>query len=91
MALKTISVSLPESVVALVDRTAKKEHRTRSALVREALQGYLRVIPVVTPTKEEKSALRRGKAEIRRGEFVTLEALRHELASRSRQKRKQSA
>ena len=37
MAAKTISVSLPEAHVKLVERTAKKEKRSRSEVVRHAL------------------------------------------------------
>ena len=36
-------------------------------------------IPVGRMTREEKTAIRRGRREIERGEFVTYEQLKHEL------------
>lgn len=67
------------------EQVRKAENRTRSELVREALRAYFeRRVPVVEPTKAELAAIRRGRAEIKRGDFVTLAQLRHELASQTR-------
>lgn len=88
---KNVSITLPEPMVDLVDRAAEKEHRTRSELVRQALRLYLQGIPVEEPIAEEVAAMKRGKAEIRKGAVVTLDQLRHELAPRRRQISKQRA
>jgi metal-responsive CopG/Arc/MetJ family transcriptional regulator len=37
----TFTVSLPPEMMALLDDAMKREHRTRSELVREALRQYL--------------------------------------------------
>lgn len=42
------------------------------------------VEPVYKPTKAEGAAIRKGEAEIARGEFVTLTDLLHDLDHRSR-------
>jgi predicted transcriptional regulator len=78
-------------MVDLIDRAAEKEHRTRSELVRQALRLYLRGIPVEPPTLDEVAAMKRGNAEARAGEVVTLDHLRNELAPRRRQVRRQRA
>lgn len=88
---KSVSITLPEPMVDLVDRAAEKEHRTRSELVRQALRLYLQGIPVEEPSSDEITAMKRGKAEIRKGAFVTLDQLRHELAPRRRKVGKQRA
>ena len=78
MARRNLSISLPSEMVTLVDRAARVEHRTRSELVREALRAYLgRKIPVVEASKEERAAINRGRREIERGQYVTLEQILH--------------
>jgi predicted transcriptional regulator len=78
MARRNLSISLPSEMVTLVDRAARVEHRTRSELVREALRAYLgRKIPVVEASKEERAAIKRGRREIERGQYVTLEQILH--------------
>jgi len=55
------------------ERVRKVESRTRSELVREALRAYFASrYPVVTPTKAELAAIRRGRAAFVRGDFVSL-------------------
>ena len=58
-------------------------------LMREALRTYfwLRGLPEETPTAAELRAIRRGRAEIKRGHFVTLDQLSNELASPRRKAR----
>jgi len=78
VARRNLSISLPSEMVTLVDRAARVEHRTRSELVREALRAYLgRKIPVVEASKEERAAINRGRREIERGQYVTLEQILH--------------
>ena len=58
------------------------EQRTRSELVREALRAYLNTrVPIVAASKAELAAIRRGRAEIENGEYVTLDELFHGLAA----------
>ena len=85
MARRNLSISLPSEMVTLVDRAARVEHRTRSELVREALRAYLgRKIPVVEASKEERAAIKRGRREIERGQYVTLEQILHGMDRPSR-------
>lgn len=91
MRFKAVCITLPEPMADWVDRAAAKEHRTRSDLVRQALRLYLADTPVEEPTPREIAAMKRGKSEIDKGAFVTLEHLRHELAPRRRQVRRKGA
>jgi len=85
---KNLSISLPSEMVTLVDRAAKVEHRTRSELIREALRAYLgRRIPVVEVSKEELATIERGRREIARGEYVTLDQVLHGVDSTARTQR----
>lgn len=72
-----MTVSLPSKMLEEVDTVRKKEHRTRSELVREALRVYFgkRALPVYTPTPRELAAIRKGREEIRRGEYFTVDEL----------------
>jgi metal-responsive CopG/Arc/MetJ family transcriptional regulator len=82
---KTVTISLPPKMVDELDRVRRREHRTRSELLREALRRYMadagtqRTIPVEEATPEEIEALRLGREEYARGETVSLEDLQHEL------------
>lgn len=42
MATQTINISLPADLLKSADKLAKKELRTRSELIREALRAYVR-------------------------------------------------
>jgi predicted transcriptional regulator len=77
MARQTINISLPPEMARLVDRASKREQRTRSELVREALRVYL--APAYAPTESETRAIAKGRDEIRRGDYVTLDQLHAEL------------
>ena len=82
---KTLTISLPPAMVRQMESLRKQEHRTRSELMREALRHYFDSrVPEVTPTKAELAAIRRGRADIKAGRFVTLEQLRDELAAADR-------
>lgn len=41
MKVKTINISMPEKLLANIDRKAKDEYRSRSELIREAALYYL--------------------------------------------------
>ena len=63
-----------------MERVQKEENRTRSELLREAWRQYFESrYGTYTPTKTDLAAIRKGRAAIKRGEFVTLEQLLHDL------------
>jgi Arc/MetJ-type ribon-helix-helix transcriptional regulator len=68
-----MSISLPPAMLRQFEEVRKKESRTRSELVREALRAYFEErYSAVTPTPAELAALRRGRAAFRRGDSVSL-------------------
>lgn len=42
MKTQTFNIALPENLVKTIDKTAEKEYRNRSELIREALRMYLK-------------------------------------------------
>ncbi len=77
---ETMTVSLPPALIHQFEEVRKKESRTRSELVREALRAYFASrYPIDSPTSEELSALRRGRAAHRRGDALSLETFLHEV------------
>jgi predicted transcriptional regulator len=88
----TFTVSVPPAMAAEIDKVRRKEHRTRSELVREALRAYIADrYPVAQPTTSELARIRKGRAEICRGEFVTYDQLLDVLDAPHRARRRQSA
>lgn len=84
MSSKTVSVSVPEAMLPQIDAAARREHRSRSDLIREVLRRYLstdpgRMIPLDDAQPDEVEAIGRGRAEFERGEFIRLEDLQREL------------
>jgi Arc/MetJ-type ribon-helix-helix transcriptional regulator len=68
-----MTISLPPAMLRQFEEVRKKESRTRSELVREALRAYFEGrYPAVTPTSAELAALRRGRTAFRRGDSVSL-------------------
>ncbi len=86
----TLTISLPPAMAKQMERVQKEENRTRSELLREAWRQYFESrYPVYTASKAELTAIRKGRAEIKRGDFVTLEKLLHDLdTARSQASRK---
>lgn len=92
----TLSISLPPEMAKELTRIQKAEHRTRSELVREALRSYIRqadsrsmseriaALPEEEPAADEKEAVREGRAQLRKGQSVTLASLRHGIRRSSR-------
>jgi predicted transcriptional regulator len=80
---RRVTVTLSEDVVGAADEVAAKRECSRSALVEDALRWYLRVqeLPWEEATPEEIEAIERGRAQHARGEFVTLDEIRRELAA----------
>jgi Arc/MetJ-type ribon-helix-helix transcriptional regulator len=75
-----MTVSLPPALVRQFEEVRKKESRTRSEFVREALRAYFESrYPAAEPTKAELAALRRGRAAFRRGDAVPLKAFLHDV------------
>ena len=77
-----LSISLPPALLRQFEEVRKKESRTRSELVREALRAYFEErYPAVTPTPAELSALRRGRTAFRRGNSISLTQFLDRLGS----------
>ena len=80
-----ISISLPPALRQQFEEVRKKESRTKSELMREALRVYFDTrYPEVTPTKAERTALRRGRAAYKRGDAVSLNQFLRNVQSRPR-------
>ena len=87
----TMTISLPPEMAKQMARVQKKEHRTRSELLREAWRVYFESrYPAETATKAELAAIRKGRAEFVRREYVTLAQLHHDLATARNQERKKT-
>jgi predicted transcriptional regulator len=90
-----MTVSLPPQMMREVERVRKSERRTRSELMREALRTYfdrklaerIARLPIYTPTKRELRAIEKGRAEMRRGEYYTLDEFFQALDRSRRQAR----
>lgn len=84
---KTITASLPQDELAALDRVRKQDHRTRSEVMREALRYYVALreriqrLPEVDAEPDEIEAIERGREAIKRGEYVTLDDLLHDMGS----------
>ena len=82
----TMTISLPPAMAKQMERVQKEENRTRSELLREAWRQYFEArYPTVQPTGPELAAIRKGRAEIQNGKFVTLNQLLHDLDTPRRQ------
>jgi len=80
---RRVTITLPQDVVGAADEVAAKRVCSRSALVEDALRWYLRVQDLAwdEASPEEMQAIERGRAEIARGEFVTFEEIKRDLAA----------
>lgn len=80
-----MTISLPPKMVDELDRVRRREHRTRSELLREALRRYMaavrrrRAVRVEEALPDEIEAIRKGREEFARGETVRLEDVQHAL------------
>jgi predicted transcriptional regulator len=85
---QTMTVSLPPAMMREVDRIRRKEGRTRSELIREALRHYSRIdqFPAYKPTARELEEIKKGREEIKRGEYFTLDEIRTRLLGSPRKK-----
>src|SRR6266478_3490176 len=79
---ETFTISLPPAMARQMEKVQKEEHRTRSELLREAWRQYFESrYTVYTPTKAELTAIRKGRAAFKRGDYVVLKQLHNELDS----------
>ena len=77
---KTISISVPPEIDLELENYRKKNHFTRSELVRHALREFFySQFPVYKPTRAEARAIEAGRRDIARGNFITLEQLHAKL------------
>jgi predicted transcriptional regulator len=78
MSKRAYTIELPAAVGRRVNRAARKEKKSPSALAAEALDWYLLVqnLPEETPTPAELRAIRRGRAAYKKGDFITLNEFR---------------
>ena len=59
-----VTISLPPAMVRQLEAVRKREHRTRSELVREALRQYFATrLPAAAITKAELAVIRRLRAK----------------------------
>jgi metal-responsive CopG/Arc/MetJ family transcriptional regulator len=80
---KTIATTLPAEELAEFDRVRERRSLSRSQALREAIRWYIGAMrslpPAEDPLPDEIEAIRRGKEQIARGEYVRLEDLQREL------------
>ena len=71
----------------VADEASAREHRSRSELIRAALQWHLRtsVLPVERATSDDMAGIGAGRAEHARGETLSLDIISHDLADRVRE------
>jgi metal-responsive CopG/Arc/MetJ family transcriptional regulator len=80
--IETMTISLPPAMAKQMEKVQKEEHRTRSELLREAWRHYFESrYGSYAPTRTEAAAIKNGRAEFKRGEYITLNQLHDELAS----------
>ncbi len=85
---EVMTVSLPPEMVRQVEQVRKRESRTRSELVREALRVYFEQrYPTSRPTRAELAALRRGREAARRGDSLSLGEFLNGLEAANRRTR----
>jgi predicted transcriptional regulator len=79
----TVTISLDPAMAEEVEKVRKAEHCTTSELWRQAMRAFLRTrtLREYTPTRAELRSIEKGRAEIRRGDYLTLDDLRAYLAA----------
>jgi predicted transcriptional regulator len=84
---QTITVSLPRDVLRKIERVQKRENRSPSNLIGEALDRFFS-LRAVRASNADLAAMRRARAEIKAGKFVTLEQAPHGLDASDRKTRR---
>lgn len=72
---RAFAVSLPPEMMAQHERTQKAEQRPRATSVRAVVRPH----PLGEAHSGETRAIERGRREIERGDYVTLDQLKREL------------
>lgn len=68
-----MTLSLPPAMAKQLEKVRKRENRTRSELMREALRQYFESrFPVYAPSQAERAAIRRGRARKELQSFLGL-------------------
>lgn len=83
----TMTVTLSPAMIREVEVVRKAERRTRSEIIREALQAYFAMRRTYTATPAELRAIERGRVALSRGEYVTVDDLRSSLGAAGKQAR----
>jgi Arc/MetJ-type ribon-helix-helix transcriptional regulator len=87
---ESINLSLPREMRQAIDAACRRELRSRSELIREALSRYLaqsRVEPeFYTPTKAELRAIEKAREEMGKGDYLTLDEFSKQLLGGAGQK-----
>ena len=81
MTKENLSVSLPANIRSQIEKEARRGKRSRSAVVRDALQLYfrLRLIGEEEPSHSDRAAVAEGRKAYQQGEFVPLDEWRHAM------------
>lgn len=64
MAVKKVTVTLPEELLDMVERAREIEHRSRSEVIQEALRTHFGE-PVYVPTDDERRMLDQSLIDVR--------------------------
>ena len=79
---RSVTISLPPVLVDELDRIRRRDRRSRSELLRDALERYLatsQISRVAVARPEETAAIRLGREDLARGAAVRLEDIQNEL------------
>jgi Arc/MetJ-type ribon-helix-helix transcriptional regulator len=88
---RTISISLPPAQLRSVERIAKKENRTMSELVREALRQYERMLTPAPANLSEAVRLLREDARQKGVAMLSARDINAEIAAVRRSRRRKSS
>jgi Arc/MetJ-type ribon-helix-helix transcriptional regulator len=87
---RTISISLPPAQLRAVERIARKENRTMSELVREALRQYERMLLPPPTNLGEAIRLLREDARKKGADRLTTREIDREIAAVRRSRRRKT-
>jgi Arc/MetJ-type ribon-helix-helix transcriptional regulator len=88
---RTISISLPPAQLRTVERIARKENRTMSELVREALRQYERMLTPAPANLAEAVRLLREDARQKGADKLTARDINAEIAAVRRGRRRKAS
>ena len=87
---RTISISLPPAQLRAVERIARKENRTMSELVREALRQYERMLLPAPMNLTDAVRLLREDARQKGADRLTARDINREVAAVRRSRRRKT-